>query len=508
LSTAKAAVNVLEAIAAWRELLGDEYVITAAETCRRVETATFPTSETIPAILRPANREQLQQCLRIANQFKTPLYPISCGKNWGYGSRVPVRDGCVVVALDRLKRILDFDEQLAYITVEPGVTFAEVNRYLRERGSDLVLNSPGSTPDASVIGNAVERGISGGLNGERSEQICNLEVVLPDGDCLQAGLDRFAGASAANVVRHGPGPGLDGLFLQSNLGIVTKLTLWLTPLPKFFQYFSFGIRTEQRLVELIDALRAVKREGLVETNVGLYNQYKLLTYITRHPGTRAGDERLSLKDLPGRDVDSLNSCRWFGEAAITAQNDEIGRAKRKLLKARLARATDQLVFAQEGGRNGLVGLELETSLASVYWRKPGLPDEELDPDRDRCGLIWIGTLTVFVGDSVRRCISLIEETMRGFPFEPIIGVQFHSPRAGRVITSVVYDRDMPGHDDQAMACHDEVLAVLNRNGFIPYRLSTRAMNSGAGGSRSYAELMKRIKTLFDPSGILAPGRYE
>lgn len=504
MSRPKAALNINEAISAWRRLLGDDFVITSETARNEFETATFLTTQKVPAIIRPANREELQECLRIANRFATPVYPISRGKNWGYGSRVPAQDGCVVIALDRLNRIIDFDEQLAFITIEPGVTFAEVNRYLRDRGSDLTLNSPGSTTEASIVGNAVERGISGGLNGERSGQICNLEVVLADGTCVETGLARFANASAANVVRSGPGLNLDGLFTQSNFGIVTRLTLWLTPLPRFFQYFSFAIRTEEKLPALIDALQSIKRQGLVETNFGLYNDYKLLTYLSRHPSP----DKLQIEILPRKDARALKGYVWFGEAAITAPNAEIGEAKRRLLKARLAPKTDQLSFAEPGSRNGLIGRELATSLASVYWRKATSGTDQMDPDRDRCGLIWICPLVPFRGESIQRCVSLIEETMRDSPFEPVIGLQFHNLRVGRAVASIVYNRDVLDHDDQALACHDQLVHVLTKNGFIPYRLSTRGMSGSLGPSDSYAAMLNKLKELIDPSGILAPGRYD
>jgi 4-cresol dehydrogenase (hydroxylating) len=98
--------------------------------------------------------------------------------------------------------------------------------------------------------------------------------------------------------------------------------------------------------------------------------------------------------------------------------------------------------------------------------------------------------------------------MRPFPFEPVIGIQFHTMRAGHVIASILYDRDVPGHDEQALACHDKLFQVLNENGFIPYRLNTRGMNARLPSDASYAALMKSLKNAIDPLGILAPGRYE
>ncbi|MEA2206863.1 MAG: 4-cresol dehydrogenase (hydroxylating) flavoprotein subunit [Blastocatellia bacterium] len=496
-----------EALTAWRELLGEEYVTTDKSQLAAVETATFPTSEKVPAIIRPGTREQVQECLRIANRFHTPIYPISAGKNWGYGSRVPAHDGCVLLVLDRLKKIRDYDEQLAYITVEPGVTFAEANQFLRARGSDLMLNSPGSTADASIIGNVVERGIAGGLNGERAEQVCGLEVVLPNGDCIATGLDRFANATAGKVFPDGFGPGLDGLFIQSNLGIVTKLTHWLTPLPKFYQYFSFAIKSADKLAALVETLQAIKREHLIETSIGLYNAFKILSYSRRFPTSSPADRTLELRATSDEFRSPLEGFAWFGEAAVTAPDEKIGAALLELVKQRLAGAVDQLVVKEIMAENPLVGTSLETNLSSIYWRKENPPSGKPDPDKDRCGLIWLCPVAPFRGESVAQCVSMIERGMAALEFEPIISVQFHSPRAARVIASIVYDRDQPKADLRALACHDGLMTELALKGFYPYRLSTQGLKVRRPESEAHATFLRKIKDALDPNGILAPGRY-
>lgn len=103
--------------------IGQEYVITDGATLQLAATTNYLTQQQIALILRPATTAELQQCIKIANQYKQPVYPVSTGKNWGYGSRVPVTDNNVLIELHRLNRILDYNETLGYITVEPGVTF-------------------------------------------------------------------------------------------------------------------------------------------------------------------------------------------------------------------------------------------------------------------------------------------------------------------------------------------------------------------------------------------------
>ena len=152
--------------------------------------------------------------MRAANEHRAPIYPVSTGKNWGYGSRVPPTDGCVLMELHRLNRITDYDEKLAYVTVEPGVTFRQLYGFLREKGSNLMLSVTGSTPDSSPVGNALERGAGSGPYADRAAHVCGFEVVLPSGDIVHTGFGRFPGAKTAKLHRWGVGPYLDGLFLS------------------------------------------------------------------------------------------------------------------------------------------------------------------------------------------------------------------------------------------------------------------------------------------------------
>lgn len=72
---------------------------------------------------------------------------------------MPVQDGSAILDLSRLDRIIDFDKRLGNVTVEPGVTFRALFQFLRQQQSNLLMSSTGSSPDASVVGNTVERGL-------------------------------------------------------------------------------------------------------------------------------------------------------------------------------------------------------------------------------------------------------------------------------------------------------------------------------------------------------------
>ena len=109
-----------------------------------------------------------------------------------------------------MNRIVAYDEDLSYLTVEPGVTFAKATEYLRERQSANYFFDIGGPPYASLIGNAMERGNSVGRYGDRLLHACALEVVLPTGECLHRdrNLSISSRAASPNGKRVGESEGL------------------------------------------------------------------------------------------------------------------------------------------------------------------------------------------------------------------------------------------------------------------------------------------------------------
>ena len=222
------------------DALGSDFVIDEAALLEQAEKATFRTQQKIPLILRPQNREHVSEMMRIAARHRVPIYPVSSGKNWGYGSRVPVVSGCVLADLSAMNRIVDFNEKLGYVTVQPGVTQEDLFNFLRGQKSKLWMDAdwiqPAVQPDRQRHGAAALATLRTAII---SAQVCGLEVVLANGDVIRTGFAGLPGARAGQVYRWGAGPSLDGLFSQSNFGIVTEMTIWLMPEPECFQAFFF-----------------------------------------------------------------------------------------------------------------------------------------------------------------------------------------------------------------------------------------------------------------------------
>ncbi|HEY1849100.1 MAG TPA: FAD-dependent oxidoreductase, partial [Opitutaceae bacterium] len=133
----------------------------------------------VPWRLRPPTVGDVARVVREAARDSTPLWPVSRGMNWGYGSHLPARDGAVIVDLSALDSITGLDRATQSVRIGPGVTQAALHAFLRENSPDLALNVTGSGSGTSILGNALDRGI--GYSGERDREVFALEVVLADG---------------------------------------------------------------------------------------------------------------------------------------------------------------------------------------------------------------------------------------------------------------------------------------------------------------------------------------
>ena len=517
----------LTAFHRWSEILGPSHVVRQPERLRAAETATFPATQTVPVILRPASVEQVQAVVRIANDAGISLYPVSSGKNWGYGSGVPVRDHCAILDLSRLNQITDFSESLGYVTVQPGVTQADLFAFLQEKQSRLWMDATGSSPDCSLIGNAMERGFGHTPYGDHFAHVCNLEVVLANGELVRTGFGSLPNAKAASVYRWGNGPSLDGLFAQSNFGIVTSLTIWLMPAPEYFQAFFFQCEKEESIAEVIDALRPLRMNGTLRSAVHIGNDYKVLAGIRQFPE----DEERPL--MPARMKQlraSRKFSRWSGSGGLYGTRRQVAEARR-LLRSALAGKTDKLRFLDDRGGGGaarfqgvyklatgldlahtlelvrpvfglLKGIPTRKTLGSAYWRKAMPIPADPNPDRDRCGLIWLAPVAPMEGLHAERLTAIAEYTILRGGFEPQISFTLLTERALACIVSIAWDRDLAGEDRRAMDCYFALRRKLEAEGYYSYRQGIADMD------RNPSDFLQVIRRALDPHEVIAPGRYQ
>lgn len=512
--------------------VGPDRVIADGARMQRANTATYPTSATSRVIVQPRTADEVAAVVKVAAAAGHRIYAISQGKNWGFGSKVPVEDCELLLDLSLMNRIVAYDPDFGTARIEPGVTFAQLSQFLRDNGNRHFLNTIGGSPDASVLGNVLERGDGAGPYCERAEHVCALEVVLADGSVVKTGFAGIENSKLADLCGSSVGPDFQPIFLQSNLGIVTKLTLFLAATPAHFRSFCFGIDGFSELAAALDRLKVLYRKRILATPISFWNDYKQLASAIQYPWhAQAGEpplRRSTIKEI------SNNHSTWIAFGGIYVDHPRIGalidaelmRSLRGLAKkvapfsslsagrirllAFLNRFLERRAFnfsqlIEQWRNSPLRGATTEAGVRGLYWRKHMPVPDDIDPDRDRCGVLWNAFLAPLDGRSIAEILQGIEEIVLRRKFEPMISLLTLNDRYVRVFQQLVFDRDGDGEDEAALACHREVLDYVVSAGLTPHRLDT--LHMGALGARADAGLYRKVKRALDPDSIVAPGRY-
>jgi 4-cresol dehydrogenase (hydroxylating) len=511
------------AVAAWTSALGERFVVRDEASLSAAETATFLTRQKIIAILRPKSVADVQTCLRVAMEHRTPLYPISGGKNWGYGSRVPPSSGCALLDLSRLDRITGLDRKNGVVRVQPGVTQGRLAEFVQKEAPEYWVDTTTSSPAASILANVLERGHGHTLYGDHIAYACGFEVVLPNGDLVRTGSARFPGCRAAHLDRCATGPMLDGLFVQSNLGIVTEMAIWLMPAPETVVIGRIHLDDDIRLV--LDAFRELKFSGAPISGPQIFNDYRQIQRHARYPWDLTGGKTPLPQATMRRLAEAHGVPRWSVLFGIYGADAIVSGVKKTIVRKLGSTRPKFKVVVRDHERLGLdvfrdpkfgahacfVGaLPGPTGLLRTYWRKRGPTPavDRIDPDRDGCGMLWVTPIVPFQTSDIARANAVITKTSMRHGFEPAISFSHVRDRAVHYYASVTFDRDVPGEDARALACHSELTRRLAEAGYYPHRLPIASMKSLELQQHGFSKLQAAIKRAVDPTHILAPGRYE
>jgi 4-cresol dehydrogenase (hydroxylating) len=491
----------------WRAVLGAERVSADASTLDRYARTTLCDAPRTFAVLRPARAEQLPHVLAVAREERVPLYPISRGRNWGWGDACPVTGGQVVLDLGDLDRILELDAELGYAVVEPGVTQGQLADALQAQAPQWWLESTNAGPDTSIVGNALERGLG---MAERLAAVCGLEVVLPDGSTVHTGFGAFAGSRVSHLARWGVGPNIEGLFSQSNLGIVTRMGIWLMPRPEGSECCFISV-APQALAPLVDALRPLRLRGVLPTNVHLFRvagtdveqRWLAVGAVYGTPDVRAarkravqaalgdaggGTERIQwCEGIPRDPTDALRAL----SVQVVPGIDDLFRAGEALVTGRPYAPSPEFVLRYLGGTQVQGTREAPRSA---------------DPLDNDYGFYFLWLTVPARGSDMTDALQLVESNAARFALHPQLTVQLPNGRAAVLVVRICFNRGNACERQRASQCHRALLSAALSAGFPPWRLGIEGMPLLAETGMEMA-LSRRLKTVLDPDGVIAPGRY-
>ena len=409
-------------------------------------------------VVMPKTVEEVQKVVLLANEDKIPIVPMGAGMTLS-GLTIPIKGG-IVVDMKRMDQILEINEMSRYALIEAGVTTGSLTAYLEKHHPDLQVSIPDAPPSATITGNALIHG-SGFLSqkfGNHGDMINGLEVVLPNGEICKLG----SCCVSDYWFTRGPIPDLIGLFISSfgTMGIATKLAFKLYP-----------------------------KDNLREVVVGLFNDPKMIPDVI---------SKITYTDI-AEDIifavsEGLMKGYIFLGTFITGNSEEDIGFKIKLLKR---------IYRKAKGTY----MKIPDELRDYFLEKPIFISNEADT-RKGGGFEYVGSFMPL--EKIPEAIEKAIEISRKYGISPV--------QMSRVIgrghnvmfaTSFSFNRaDLSDMENARNALHETDKMILDLGGIIwkselaGQKLMIEKMDP------NYKRLLKTIRNLLDPNGIMNPGNWD
>lgn len=451
------------------------------------------------AAVAPATAEEVQAIVRLANKYKIPLWPISRGKNFGYGGAAPVLKGAVVLDLTRMKKI-EVDVESGTVLVEPGVGFFDLYDYLRANDIPLWLSVPGNAW-GSVAGNALDRGVGYTPYGDHASRICGLEVVLPDGDIVRTGMGAMAGAPTWQLYKPGFGPSWDTMFCQSNFGVVTKLGMWLMHEPESVLGYDFEFDKIDDLGWAIDTLMPLRRDGIIQQSPSFGNWLRSAAVMTTR--SQWTDDPGPLKESVISAIRKKFNIGWWSVQVRLYGPLDVTEATLKVLNnafnGKPVMAMKPARWVKGGAPEGspFSGVPITFPLANANWyggRGGHTGYSPVLPTR--------GDLAM---DQFRRTYALYQKY--GFDYHASFAM---GERSLTNVNQLLFDRDDAEMMQRLDKFFRELVVDAKAKGYGEYRTHIEYMDAVAEtydfNDHALRRLNERVKDALDPNGVIAPGK--
>jgi glycolate oxidase FAD binding subunit len=439
--------------------------IAEGETCDR-----YRASGRAPAcVLFPRTVDEVRACVQVAAAERIALVP--CGNASHLSVGAPPRRYDAALCVKRLDRILAHEAADMTVTVEAGITLAELDRTLARAGQWLPLDPP--RPDAMTVGGLIAADRNGPLrlaHGKVRDLLIGLRVVTGEGALVKGG---------GRVVKNVAGYDLPKLFAGSfgTLGVIVEATFKIRPRPATESFWIWPART---IAEAIEGALRLRRTSLAPVLLEALNA--------------AGAATIGLPAMPVLVVGFAGSTK-----AVGAQGDALV----KILGDGGPTSATASVPDGPGKGSGLIGLGDATQGVARMLRDFSLAD------RDGALVARLGALP----GALPALVGELEEHAHRIGL--VLGIRAHAGSGVAWIQPCGPDGPVAGGAGELAELIAQVVRVATEHRATlifeavppPFETSIDRWNStGTLGATAIA-LMAGVKRVLDPRGVLSPGRF-
>ncbi|SPO07715.1 related to 4-cresol dehydrogenase flavoprotein subunit [Cephalotrichum gorgonifer] len=507
-----------QVLTSFREILGEEGVLAShdhrvlyADPYAELQDEGEQAKRGTAATLYATTVEHIQAILKICNEHKIPLWTVSRGRNLGYGGPAARVKGSIILDLQRMNKILDVNDKYSYYTVEPGVTFFDIYRAIREKNANIWCSCP-ALGWGSIVGNALDRGWGYTPAGDHSNQICGIEVVLADGTVVRTGMGALNDSACWPLFRGGYGPTYEQMFSQSNFGIVTKMSIQASPAPEGYMLCHLDLPEEDDLIPMTDVFRQLLMADVIQNHPIIGNIPREMA--KKGPRSKFYTGEGPIPDARLKEIQKeLGVGYWSARFGLYGPKEIIDynykRCQQAFAKIPGARVWGTAFYPPEG-KEVLSPEDLPVEFRSVETGTPSLIALKSVQYRGKDGgHVSFSPILPPDGKAALEFYYAAKECLGKYGFEFFGGLHQY-PRHLAMINMIYFDRQSKTERENANKVFVELVHLARKFGYSEYRAHVDYMDLVADqfdfNGKSLMKLNEAIKDALDPNGILSPGK--
>ncbi len=435
----------------------------------------------------PADIDQLRAILSIAADNNVALWVQPNSAANGATADAGTDKDILVIDQSRMNRIVEVSTGGAYALVEPGVNYIQLNDYLEENNTGLWVDCDRNGLN-SVSGSVSAREFGYTAYGDHTMMQCGMEIMLADGELVRLGMGAMPNSNTWQLAKYAYGPYLDGLFMQSGLGIVTKMGIWLMPAPPAYQPFAVTLSNDSDLAQAVEILRSFKVNMIIPNTVVISN-----ALLDAAPFTSRDNF------VVGNNIDTDQVAAWHGlgqwslYGALYNTPENIG-----VLWPMVQNAFSGILGATVLDLNVQAANRVLSAREAIMRGRPSAEYNNLGNwFGDAC--LYAGFVSPIDGREVLKINKLVRDMVRaaGFDYLAEYAVGWRS------IIQRVYIPYRRAVEARATACLQALIEAMAQRGFGVSHISTGYLDQALAGydNPGMAELRRRLKRALDPGNL-------
>jgi len=440
-------------------------------------------------VVRPKNAQEVQEIIGFANEVRFPVVPSSSGIHFK-GSALPLQGG-IVLDLRRMNRVLEIDERNRKVRIEPGVTWPELQAELAKRHLMAIMPFL-PHPLKSAVTSHLEREPTVITKFEYADPVLTMEFVYPNGRIMRSGSAVVPGATTTAIsdCAFPEGPDIDYWRLlqgaQGTMGVVTWANVKVEYLPEVNKIFFIPF---EKIGDAIEPLYRIQRR-MIGLECFLLNKLNLAIILTEK---LPNDLEQLMEILPEWVVVLvLSGGKRHPRMKIEYEEEALREVGKELS---LAKIMSHLPGVPRAEKKLLEMLRRGWPVDKVYWKFAY---------RGSCEDIFFITKMEKVPhflDIIKKSLAAYRVIDIGYYVQPI-----EYGRACHFECNIYYNGSDLKEVDSVRKLYAEVAEALFDSGALftrPYGLLADLVYGRAAG---YTATLKKLKTLYDPNNVLAPGK--